>query len=558
MTRPVPQRSDRFRQLLAALDTLNGMPSPTPGVLPTQHPSAQLGITPSSNTPIDLTARDRRQGTYILGGTGTGKTTLLQHLIHADIRQGVGLCVLDPHGDLITDILRAIPARREADVVLLNPVDVEYPFGLNLTESVLPYDQLRFERRIDEGIGTFKKLWGTGGSEAMSWGPQLADFLGNCLIALTETDGATLAELPRLVEDAEFRHAIVARLDNLEVKRFWQRTYDPLRLADQLQLQNSTANKVRPFVKRRTIRNIIGQSTSTVDLRECMDTGKIVLVPLPGGLLGDETAQLVGSLIVGRILSAALSRQDLPPHQRRPFHLFADEYQQFATGDFARLLVEARKFGIAITMAHQYRGQLDPANRDASLNVANLIVFRVSGPDAAELASQFDNTPPPGELELKMVTTPNRDGSERPVKTVRWEFDGDRDQRVEDQVYAWQPGSPRLYSDMLAERANGLASLRPYHAQVRLRRGNQHLEAELETLPAPADGPLTPVEQARIARLIAHSRQRYARPRADVESELRARLGVEAESDEVEPPAVDSPAASAEPPSGRARRRRLE
>ncbi len=350
-----------------------------------------LGDDIDTRDAVWLGANERRQGLYVIGKTGTGKTTLLESLIIQDMEAGQGLCVLDPHGDLIDAVLARVPSSRELDVILLDLADSQYPFGLNLFECKDLADRNLVGRVATHAVEVFEKLWGD-----ISWGPQLAQVLRNCAYTLIENQGYTLAEIRRLLLHDQFRAKLTADLSNPQIREFWELEYDPLRDREQQQLVRSTLNKVDEFLTP-AVFPIVGFGRNTVDFREVMDNGRIVLVRLALGKVGERPVSLIGSMIVGQLFNAALSREELPPGQRRQFNLYADEYHRFATPTFAELLAEARKYGLATTLAHQFRGQLtDEANRGATLNAANLVVFAVHGEDAEELAKQFDRTPPAG------------------------------------------------------------------------------------------------------------------------------------------------------------------
>lgn len=349
-----------------------------------------LGRDVSTGEPVRLGVAERRQGLYVIGKTGTGKTTLLEHLILQDIDGGLGVCVLDPHGDLIDSVVAQIPSEREGDVVLLDLADSRFPFGLNLFECGDRSDRNLVSRVATQAVQVFEKLWG-----GSSWGPQLAQVLRNCSYTLIENPGYTLADLRRLLLDSAFRARLVANVTNPQVVEFWELEYNPMRPQDQQQIVRSTLNKVDEFLTP-TVYPIVGYGRTTIDFRSVMDEGRIVLVRLSLGEVGGDAVSLIGSMLVGQMFNAALSRQDLPPAERRQFNLYADEYHRFATPAFAELLAEARKYAVATTLAHQWRSQLtDEANRSATLNAANLVVFAVHGEDGQELAKQFDRTPPP-------------------------------------------------------------------------------------------------------------------------------------------------------------------
>jgi hypothetical protein len=357
-----------------------------------------LGHDVETGAAVRLTASARARGLYLIGTSGMGKTTLIKNLVVEDITQGRGVCLLDPHGDLTTEILSVFPADRKDDLILLDVLDVAHPFGLNLFACSDPDDPIALTRTVNRAVRAFKKIWGPGTRES-SWGPQMEDLLSNGAQTLAESrDDAgepyTLAELPRLLTDAAFRTGLVAQLRSAEVRAFWREEYDPLRPQDQRDFRRSTMNKLRPFVRNPIVRAIVGQRRSSVEMRRAMDAGKVMLVRLAAEY--EDLTGLLGTTLVGEVLTGALSRADMPEQARRPFHLYADEYERFATPDFQLLLAEARKYGVATTLAHQFREQLDEENRAATLAVRNLVVFAVSSADAHELARQFDTTPGQG------------------------------------------------------------------------------------------------------------------------------------------------------------------
>jgi DNA helicase HerA-like ATPase len=352
--------------------------------------SVILGEDTATRLTVELGTDERRQGVYIIGKTGSGKTTLVERLVVQDMEAGLGLCVLDPHGDLVDAILTQVPANRESQVILLDLADSSFPFGLNVFGCDDLSDRNLVGRVATQAVEIFEKLWGD-----ISWGPQLAQVLRNCAYTMVENQGCTMAEIRRLLLDDHFRAKLTAGLTNPQVREFWELEYNPMRSHEQQQLVRSTLNKVDEFLTP-TVLPIVGFGRTTIDFRDAMDRGNIVLVKLAVGQVGARSVSLIGSIIVAQLLNAALSRQDIPPSERRQFNLYADEYHRFATPAFAELLTEARKYALATTLAHQFRRQLeDDANRGATLTAANLIVFAVSGEDAEELAKQFDRTPPP-------------------------------------------------------------------------------------------------------------------------------------------------------------------
>jgi hypothetical protein len=354
--------------------------------------SSFIGLDAQTNERVTISQSSRRQGLYIIGANGTGKTSLILHLVCQDIEQGLGVCVLDPHGDLVQDIIARLPAHREHDVILLDLSDVEYQFGLNLFVCNDLGSPLAVQYVVDQVMHVFAKLFGVTHET-----PLILEYLRNCTYTIVQNPGYTMAEIPALLLDSTFRKKLVANLTDQDTILFWKQ-YELMRPSDQVEHASSILRRVREFLQPLS-RPIVGQAQTTLDFRAIMDGRKILLVKLDNRLEG--VTSLIGSVIVALILNAAYSRSDLRPDKRKQFNLYADEFQRFATEDFATLLTEARKFGIATTIAHQIRDQLDSANKAASLNVANLIVFKISGADADEMAAEFDCTPPPPLLDKR-------------------------------------------------------------------------------------------------------------------------------------------------------------
>lgn len=485
--------------------------------------SLVLGRDATTQQPVRLSDYGRGLGTYVIGLTGTGKTTLLLNAILQDSAAGDGLCVLDPHGDLTQDILERMPSARLDDVILWEPFETEQPFGLNLFECRDIGDANLVDRISSEVMGTFYKLF------ANSWGPQMEDLLRVSALTLIYNQALepawqrpTMAELPRLFTDEQYRAFLVERLPQSEARSFWERTYNPLGLKDgrpsrdMLEYHRSSLNKVRRFLLNTTIRNIVGQATSSFDLRQMMDTGQILLCNLSKGRLGEDNSALLGSVIVGKVLIAALSRADTPRAQRKAFHLYVDEYQSFATSSFPTFQAEARKFNIDTMVAHQYREQLDDSNRGSTLTVGNKVLFRVNGMDADELAKEFDNTPPPPEKTMQPLYRPygKLSGAE-PLYIQHDSPDG------VGSVFREVELPRRAYSDVEGETANKLATLAQYTARCKMVTETGALvEHTLKTLPPAA---ALPDGERRIEQVRQHSRQQYGRARAVVEHAIGAR-----------------------------------
>jgi hypothetical protein len=419
-----------------------------------------LGKTVNDNEPVELTMDERKQGTYIIGTTGTGKSTLLKNIIYQDMREDLnegrphGVCVLDPHGDLIDELLGLVPKDRIKDVILFNPMDTDRPFGLNLLACNRD-DPHEIRWVVSTIMGTLRRLY------SYSWGPLLEHVLRNSILTAMTLKEATFLELVLLLTSEEYRKKVIRQLEDPVLKQFWAHFPKSERLS--YELTSSTINKISPFITDKTMRNIVGQPNNTVNLRKVMDEGKIFFINLSKGDIGEENSSLLGSVIVNLVLIAALQRRSDLPEKRRQFHLVVDEFQNFATESFSILQSEARKYGVDVVVAHQYRDQLDDISKGSTLNVGNLVVFRVSGQDGFDLASQFDNTPPPPEIVM-----------EPRYQLHRRENNGEGVFKVEKPptgagtLYHEVPRIRRTYSDMQGEMANRLSIQPNYQAWCRL------------------------------------------------------------------------------------------
>ena len=367
-----------------------------------------LGIDTQTGQRIEIPQASRRQGTYIIGANGTGKTGLIENLVIQDIQQGLGVGLLDPHGDLTQAILSRITDTREKDVIFLDIADEDFPFGVNLFSCSNPSSLKAVQYVVDQVMHIFDKLFDVDSST-----PLLSEYLRNCTHTLVVNPGYTMADIPLLLLNSECRKKLVSGVTDSDVRLFWQ-TYDQMKPSEQREEAASTLRRVREFLQPLS-RNIVGQASTTINLRSVVDERKILLVKLDARL--PSVTSLIGSVIIAQLLNAAYSRIDLDVTKRKQFNVYADEFQRFATEDFATLLTEARKFGIATTIAHQMREQLDAQNRGATLNVANLVMFKISGKDAEELAAEFDSTPPPPEIiGQKPIYSPKRDVVDHLVK----------------------------------------------------------------------------------------------------------------------------------------------
>ncbi len=345
-------------------------------------------LTSTLGSNVQLSGLERLRGLYIIGIPGTGKSTLLESLILQDIEQGLGVCLVEPHGDLTQSVLSRIPKRREEDVIYLDLMELDLPFGLNLFDCNDPTNIAEIEFTKSFVMHVFQKLLGAGEQT-----PQLNRLLRNITYTLLSNPGTTFLEIPSLLLDKTVRENLVVNVRNRHVRQFWEDFYEKIPERNRHEFTNSILNRVDVFAASPLLQTIVGQGRTTMDFRRIMDEGKILLVQLPPRV--EDVANLIGSVIVGKFLDAAYSRKDLLENERRQFHLYADEFQRFAVQDFATFFIEARKFGVGLTVAHQERGDLDRDNRRATLGVANIVVFQVTPEDAEELAGKFDRTPPP-------------------------------------------------------------------------------------------------------------------------------------------------------------------
>ena len=302
-------------------------------------------------------------------------------MIRQDIAAGHGLAVFDPHGDLVERVLSTVPEMRKPDLIYFNVPDTTRPLGFNPLERVAPAKRALAAAGMLE---VFKKIW------SESWGPRLEHILRNGLLALMEQPEATLADLLRLLDDGEFRKRAAARVPNAQVRRFWLHEYEMYPARFRAEAISPVQNKVGSFLANPILHSILTQPKSSFDLRRVMDEGKILLVNLAKGKIGEDTAALLGALLVSQIGLAALSRADVNEADRRDFFLYLDEFQNFTTLSFATMLSELRKYRVSLVLAHQYLSQIDEQIRDAVLgNVGTLIAFRVGPADAEILELEF-------------------------------------------------------------------------------------------------------------------------------------------------------------------------
>ena len=343
------------------------------------------------NHQFGLLRHDRGRHVYVIGQTGTGKSGLLELMAISDIFHNEGYCIIDPHGDLAVNNLRFVPEHRIKDVIYFNPADIDFPVAFNPLEMD---NETRKPNICSEVIGVLKRMFGD------SWGPRLEHILRYTLLALLDRPQTTLLDISRMLTDKEFRKETLNYCKDVTVLQFWKQEFGQW---NDKQVNESIApvlNKVGAFTANPIIRNIIGQPKSSFDIRKIMDEGKILAVNLSKGLIGEDNAAILGAFLVTKVQLAAMSRSDIARvEDRRPFYLYVDEFQNFATDSFAVILSEARKYGLNLTVANQYTSQMTDAVRDAVFgNVGTTVSFRVSADDAPVLIKQFEPTFEEGDL----------------------------------------------------------------------------------------------------------------------------------------------------------------
>lgn len=329
--------------------------------------------------PVGLDVSDRGQHVYVIGQTGTGKSTLLRNMILQDIEAGRGVALIDPHGDLSNEILDHIPSWRTDDVVYLDPTSPD-PLAINLFRATEDNWHL-----VTSGIvSAFKKIWGD------SWGPRLEYILFATLAALIQCDNSSMLGVSRMLHDTRYRAWVVKQIDDPMVRSFWLNEFESYDKRFLQEIISPVQNKVGQLFFAPAIRNTLGQVGAKVNFRFMMDHNRIFIANLRKGHLGESHSSLLGSLLVTGFEIAALSRADCPPDKRVEFFLYVDEFQNCATESFASILSEARKYRLCLTLAHQYIGQLDESIIKAVFgNVGSLISFRVGEADASVLERQF-------------------------------------------------------------------------------------------------------------------------------------------------------------------------
>jgi hypothetical protein len=376
---------------------LNAKTAPAPAQIPTEGLYLGMSNYQGVKRQVFLSNKDRMQHIYIIGKTGVGKSELLKDLVLQDIRAGKGVCFMDPHGDAIEDILKLIPPERAEDVIYFNPSDVERPMGMNLLEARTE-DEKHFA--ATSIINLMYKLFDPYKTGIV--GPRFEHGVRNAMLTAMAVPGNTFVEVMRIMTDARYVQELLPHVEDPIVRRYWTDQIAQTSDFHKSEVLDYTVSKFGRFVTNKLIRNIIGQSQSSFDVRKVMDEGKILLINLAKGTLGEENSNFLGLLLVPRMLMAAMSRANVSMENRRDFFFYVDEFQNFATPDFAVIMSEARKYGLGLTVANQFIGQVEEEVKNAIFgNVGTLISFRVGVTDANYLQHEF--TPTFGEDDLLNV-----------------------------------------------------------------------------------------------------------------------------------------------------------
>lgn len=425
----------------------------------------------NANRRFGIKTDDRRRHIYIIGKTGMGKTTLMENMVLSDIVAGHGVCYVDPHGDTAEKMLDFIPANRINDVVYFNPADQEFPMGFNILETVEENEK----HLVASGLmGVFKKIWPD------VWSPRMEYILLNCVLALLDYPGATLLGINRLLVDKEYRSRVIDKIRDPIVKTFWVAEFSSWSEKYATEAIAPVQNKVGQFLSASIIRNIVAQVKSTIDPRRIMDEGKIFIVNLSKGRIGEDNMRLLGGMLITKIQMAAMERVSIPESERRDFYLYVDEFQNFANQSFANILSEARKYRLSLVVAHQYIKQLEEEVAWAVFgNVGTIITFRVGAEDAAFMENEFMPTYIPEDLlnlgktqiYLKLMVDGaatsafsantlapigKRTGNQDKVIAVSRERYGSPRAEIEDKVLKWSGmergvGSGLTYPEILTE-----------------------------------------------------------------------------------------------------------
>lgn len=453
-----------------------------------------------TNTVFGNYRADRGRHMYIIGQTGVGKSGLLELLTLSDIYYNEGFCVIDPHGDYANNMIEFIPERRIKDVIYFNPADTEFPIGFNPLEVTDP----AFKTHISsELVGVLKRMFD-------SWGPRLEYILRYTLLALLDYPNSTMLDITRMLTEKPFRDDVIKYVTDPVVKTFWTTEFASWNDKFAAEAVAPVLNKVGAFVANPMIRNIVGQTKSTFNIREAMDSRKILIVNLSRGLVGEDNAAILGALMVTKIQLAAMSRANVILDQRTPFYLYVDEFQNFATDSFAVILSEARKYGLNLTVANQYVSQMNPTVRDAVFgNVGSMISFRVGADDASFLSKYFA---PQFEAE-DLMTQHNRHF----VATMT--INGEKSSPFSGSTLN-QPPRPVNYTDAIVHHSRQMYSLPKAEVEERIRTnmdsspaykvatGQYKPAPEPQKQPAPNNSPQTEPKVISPVKAILHATKR--------------------------------------------------
>ncbi len=364
---------------------LTAKTAPAPPQIPTSGLYIGKSIYRGKERKVYLRLEDRRRHIYIVGKTGTGKSELLKDMILQDIANGHGVCAIDPHGEFVEDILQLMDPRRAEDVIYFNPTDTQMPIGINIMEARTEKEKYFV---ISSIIALMYKLYDPHRTGII--GPRFEHAIRNAMLTVMSKGEGTFIEVVRVLTDKKFRDSLLPYVKDPIVKRYWT---DQIANTSQFHISevlDYIVSKFGPFITNKTIRNIIGQSKSSFDFRKAMDSKKIMLFNLAKGALGEEDAKFLGLIIIPKLLIAAMSRQDVPMEQRTDFFMYVDEFQNYATQDFATIFSEARKYRLNLTVANQFITQVNEDVKNAIFgNVGTLMTFRLGVPDAMFIEKEF-------------------------------------------------------------------------------------------------------------------------------------------------------------------------
>ncbi len=365
---------------------LKAKTAPVPAEVPQENGTFMgFGYYRGVKRPVCISPSDRMRHVYIIGKTGVGKSELLKEMVKQDIKAGYGVCVMDPHGDLIDDTLKFIPPDRAEDVIYFDPSDTERPMGLNLLEAKTEEQKHFITTAI---INLMYKLYDPQRTGII--GPRFEHAVRNAMLTVMYEPGATFVEVMRVLQDPKYVQELLPKVQDPIVRRYWTDQIAQTSDFHKSEVLDYIVSKFGRFVTNKTMRNIIGQSKSAFDFRHVMDEGKILLINLSKGKLGEENSSFLGLVLIPKILMSAMSRQEIPEDDRRDFYLYVDEFQNFATPDFAIILSEARKYHLALTVANQFIGQMEEEVKNAVFgNVGTLVSFRLGVTDASYIQREF-------------------------------------------------------------------------------------------------------------------------------------------------------------------------